>query len=185
MSLVSVKSDAELIKDVLAGSSSASSLLFKRYNQRLYRFVRTKVGNVTAVEEVTQDALIAAFKYLHTFKGDSSFYTWLCKIAIRKMCNQKPTSLKTNAELVERTTPETLMVEKQSITSIVEIMKQLPSKQQSALFYKIYDRMAYLEIGEKLGCSPAYAKNLVYEAKKTIRNQLTEEHNEIKSNTGT
>lgn len=132
------------------------------------------MNNKANAEDVTQIAFIDAFKYLHTYRGESSFYTWLCSIALRVIYKQPSPSIKSDMELVTTVTPEQVFISKQGITNIADAMKQLPTIQQTALYYKIYDVMSYKDIAQILGCTPAYAKNLVYEAKKTIKELLQE-----------
>lgn len=171
---MSVKSDYELAQKALAGDNKSCSLLFNTHYSKLFRFVRSKVNNKTIAEDVTQMALIDAFKYLHTYRGESSFYTWLCSIALRVIYKQPSPSIKSDMELVTTVTPEQVFSSKQSVTNIADAMKQLPAIQQTALYYKIYDILSYKDIAQILGCTPSYAKNLVYEAKKTVKSILQE-----------
>jgi len=170
--LVSVKSDEELLVAAKAGDSEAGSLLLGKYRQRLVRFMRSRLGNSAVAEDVAQDALLDAFRGLQGFRGDCSLYTWLCTIAIRKAYRQPPNSLKTESEMVTHTNPETLLGAKQEVWQVLDNMKQLPHKQQAALYYKVYENMSYADIGYTLNCSPMYAKKLVHYAKKKIRKEI-------------
>lgn len=81
-------------------------------------------------------------------------------------------------EGVTNSTPEDMFSSKQTMTNIAESFKALSKMHQMALFYKVYEQLTYKEIGSKIGCTPSYAKFLVYEAKQIVRPLLKEMYNE-------
>jgi len=167
-----VKSDKVLIAEALGGSEKAYTTLVSMYRQRIYRFIRRRVDDDAQAEEITQDVLLDAYKGLGAFKGDSQLYTWLCTIANRKCLRQPFNSLKTDVEMVDVVTPESLLAVKQKIEGVTVICDTLPNKQRRALLLKEYDGLSYVEISAILSCSPKYAKKLVWKAKRTIRRKM-------------
>ncbi len=168
--LVSAKSNDELlIKEALAGSEEAYSLLTTKYWERIYRFLRKRVNDSAQAEELTQDTFVAAYQYLKTFRGDSQFYTWLCTIAVNKASTRPLNSLKTAFESITVDTPESVYETKQTAQRVLEQIETLPYKQKKALLLKLEDNMCYNDIAVVLRCSPTHAKNLVWKAKKTLR----------------
>jgi len=170
-----VKSDKEIIAEALGGSEKAYATLVSMYRQRIYRFIRRRVNDDAQAEEITQDVLLDAYRGLAGFKGDSQLYTWLCTIASRKCLKQPFNSLKTDVEMVDVVTPESLLSVKQKIEGVTAVCNRLPNKQRRALLLKEYDGLSYLEISAILGCTPKYAKKLVWKAKKTIRREMNEQ----------
>jgi RNA polymerase sigma-70 factor (ECF subfamily) len=170
-----VKSDKELIAEALGGSEKAYATLVSMYRQRIYRFIRRRVNDDAQAEEITQDVLLDAYRGLGAFKGDSQLYTWLCTIANRKCLRQPFNSLKTDVEMVDMVTPESLLAVKQKVEGVTAVCNTLPNKQRRALLLKEYDGLSYVEISAILGCSPKYAKKLVWKAKKTIRREMNEQ----------
>lgn len=169
-----MKSDKEIIAEALGGSEKAYATLVSMYRQRIYRFIRRRVNDDAQAEEITQDVLLDAYRGLAGFKGDSQLYTWLCTIANRKCLKQPFSSLKTDVEMVDVVTPESLLSVKQKIEGVTAVCDRLPNKQRRALLLKEYDGLSYLEISAILGCSPKYAKKLVWKAKKTIRKEMND-----------
>lgn len=169
-----VKSDAELIAEALGGSQKAYASLASLYRQRIYRFIRRRVKDDAQAEELTQDVFLDAFKTLHLFRGESQLYTWLCTIASRKAFKQPLNSLKTDVEMVDTVTPESILRAKQSLEEVTSICERLPNNQRRALLLKEYDGLSHVEIGAILGCSPMYSKKLVWKAKKTIREEVND-----------
>lgn len=75
--------ESQLIQEAQRGSVEAFGQLVRRYQCRLLKFVFYFVGNYYDAEEIAQEAFIRAFRALKKFRGESSFYTWLCAIACR------------------------------------------------------------------------------------------------------
>ena len=74
--------DLELVSRIQNGERDQFRLLAERYAERLMRMVRRLVPSKEDAEEVTQDALLEAFKSLSRFdKKQSSLQTWLMRIA--------------------------------------------------------------------------------------------------------
>jgi len=169
---VSVKSEDQLlIADALGGSEKAYSSLTTKYWKRIFSFLRRRVNDNAIAEELTQDTFASAFRYLHTFRGDSQFYTWLCTIAVNKASRRPFDSFKSEVDSVTSVTPETLLNTKQEFAQVLDSIDKLPEKQRKALYMKHVQGMCYNDIGVALNCSSKHAKNLVYKAKKTLRSE--------------
>jgi RNA polymerase sigma-70 factor, ECF subfamily len=74
-------SDSEIIERVRGGETGLYELLMRRYNQRLFRVVRSVITDDLEAEDVLQDAWVRAFEHLGAFENRSSFATWVTKIA--------------------------------------------------------------------------------------------------------
>lgn len=168
--VVPAKSDGELLVAAKAGDSKSCSLLFTRYWRRVFVFLKKRVKNDAVAEEITQETFIAAFKYLHTYDGSkSSLYTWLCTIALRKMFKSNEDFSYEEVDDVNHITPEYLASTKTEVNRVVDIVSTLPINQQKAFYMKHLYGMCYNEIGDLLNCSKGYAKKMVYEAKKHVK----------------
>ena len=75
--------EAELIEKAKAGSVPAFTLLVESYRERLLRFLLTRCPSVADAEDVLQDTLINAYRYLYSYNPQWRFSTWLYRIAIR------------------------------------------------------------------------------------------------------
>ena len=63
--------------------------LVRAYRGRLLRFLLTRCASYADAEDVLQDALISAYRYIHTYDSRWRFSTWLFRIAIRIAANQQ------------------------------------------------------------------------------------------------
>ncbi len=75
------RDDATLVSQTLEGDKEAYRVLVERYQNRLLMMVTDILNNREDAEDVVQESFVKAFLSLRNFKGQSSFYTWLYRIA--------------------------------------------------------------------------------------------------------
>ncbi|WP_406694737.1 RNA polymerase sigma factor [Singulisphaera sp. Ch08] len=81
--------EEEVIRRVLDGDTASFEWIMRRYNQRLFRVVRSIVGDEAEAEDVMQEAYLHAYEHLRQFEGRSAFSTWLTKIAVYEATNRR------------------------------------------------------------------------------------------------
>ena len=74
--------DHDLVKRVLEGDGTAYRGLVERYQGRIYNVCYGMVRNREDARDLAQEAFVKAYKNLHRFRLESSFYTWICRIAM-------------------------------------------------------------------------------------------------------
>ena len=74
-------SDSEIVLQIISGDKDAYGSIMRRYNQRLFRIVRSFVTDDAAAMDIVQETHIKAYMKLDTFKGPVGFLTWLATIA--------------------------------------------------------------------------------------------------------
>src|SRR6267142_2789248 len=79
--------EMELVRRARSGDLEAYDELVKRYQERIYATVYHMTSNHEDANDLAQDSFIKAFPALKSFKGGSSFYTWLYRIAVNKTIN--------------------------------------------------------------------------------------------------
>jgi RNA polymerase sigma-70 factor (ECF subfamily) len=80
-------SDLKLVERVQRGERAAFDLLVLRYQHKVLKLIMRYVHDATEAEDIAQEAFVKAFRALHSFRGDSAFYTWLYRIAINTAKN--------------------------------------------------------------------------------------------------
>ena len=80
-------SEGDLVQQARNGDLSAYDELVKRYQERIYATIYHMTSNHEDANDLAQDAFIKAFSALKSFKGGSTFYTWLYRIAVNKTIN--------------------------------------------------------------------------------------------------
>lgn len=74
--------EADLVQGARAGDESALRELIRRLNPRLFRVARGIAASDAEAEEIVQDAWLAAFSRLDTFREEARFSTWVTRIAL-------------------------------------------------------------------------------------------------------
>jgi RNA polymerase sigma-70 factor (ECF subfamily) len=76
--------DEEVVGRVRAGDRAQFEVLMRRYNQRLYRIVRSILRDEAETEDVLQQTYLNAYTHLDQFARRASFATWLTRIAVHE-----------------------------------------------------------------------------------------------------
>ena len=79
--------ESELVSRARRGDLQAYDDLVRRYQERIYATIYHMTSNHEDANDLAQDSFIKAFQALKSFKGGSTFYTWLYRIAVNKTIN--------------------------------------------------------------------------------------------------
>lgn len=79
--------ESELVKRARRGDLAAYDDLVRRYQERIYATIYHMTSNHEDANDLAQETFIKAFQALKSFKGGSSFYTWVYRIAVNKTLN--------------------------------------------------------------------------------------------------
>jgi len=99
--LFSEPSDTELIDEVLNGDTDSFSGLVTRHQQKVIGFCLSMLSNRQAAEDATQEIFVKAFTAISGFRRDSSFSTWLYRIAFNHCCSLRKKSSKIHMESLD------------------------------------------------------------------------------------
>jgi len=79
--------ESELVARARRGDLAAYDELIKRYQERIYATIYHMTSNHEDANDLAQESFLKAYQALKSFKGGSSFYTWLYRIAVNKTIN--------------------------------------------------------------------------------------------------
>jgi RNA polymerase sigma-70 factor (ECF subfamily) len=79
--------EGDLVKRARRGDLAAYDELVKRYQERIYATIYHMTSNHEDANDLAQDSFIKAYQALKSFRGGSSFYTWIYRIAVNKTIN--------------------------------------------------------------------------------------------------
>ena len=79
--------DQQLVKRAQGGHLEAYDELIRRYQERIYATIYHMTANHEDANDLAQETFIKAYQALKSFKGDSSFFTWVYRIAVNKTIN--------------------------------------------------------------------------------------------------
>lgn len=150
-----------------AGERAAQEELLGRYHRSVYALVRGYLQNREEAQDVAQRALLEAFAHLPGFRGESSFRTWLYRIALNLASHA---GRKAQAErrlrevpLVDEPRGEAASGEQRldgqaRRQALQRAVAGLPEKQRRAVELRVFEDLSFREVGEVLGCSEDAAK---------------------------
>jgi RNA polymerase sigma factor (sigma-70 family) len=160
----------------------AFNLLVRKYQEKIYYFVRRMVIDHDDADDVVQNIFIKVWNNLGTFREDSKLFTWLYRIAVNESLSfLKSKQLRSYLSL---SSPEAQMVKALNSDHYfdgTEIQKRLheaiiklPKKQQIVFNMRYYDDLSYDEMSEILGTSVGALKASYHFAVKKIEDFVTE-----------
>jgi RNA polymerase sigma factor (sigma-70 family) len=79
--------DQKLVKRAQGSDLEAYDELIRRYQERIYATIYHMTANHEDANDLAQETFIKAYQALKSFKGDSSFFTWVYRIAVNKTIN--------------------------------------------------------------------------------------------------
>ncbi len=95
------ESELELVQRIKAGETDAFEALIKRHERMVFNLLYRMLGDYDDAAEVSQEVFLLAYRSIRRFRGESSFRTWLYRIAI----NQAKNRSKAVSDLRRRTIP--------------------------------------------------------------------------------
>lgn len=74
--------EQELIHTAQTGNIEALSIIYEKYNRRVFNLCLRMIRDRSDAEDLTQDVFVQLFRKIHTFRGQSAFSTWLHRLAV-------------------------------------------------------------------------------------------------------
>ena len=180
--------DIELVRRSQAGDKAAFGELVTRYRQRIYAMAYHMTRNEQDAWDLAQDAFLRAWKSIHRFRGDSSFYTWIYRIvsnvtidSIRKKQGRVETEfddslaglqgIDVRARTVPGGTssPDENIRQKEIGRRIEQAMGKLSAEHRAVLVMKEIEGLQYHEIAEAIGCEIGTVMSRLFYARKKMQ----------------
>ncbi len=168
--------DAALIARYRTGDRSAFDELVRRYQRPLYYLALRYVRVEADAKDVAQRALVKAYSALAGFRADSSFRTWLYRIAINLCLNhlrdRKREEMRPEVGEALAAPPsggDRALIERERGALLRDAIAELPPKQRMVLELRVYDELPFREVAELAGCSENSAKVNFHHAVKRLR----------------
>jgi RNA polymerase sigma-70 factor (ECF subfamily) len=191
-----LSSDQELVRRAKAGGLEAFEALASRYERKVYSLARRILRHEQDAEDVTQQTFLSALEHLEGFREESSFSTWLLRVAthaalkvIRKRKGLPTVSLEANSEPQEgydtvphpeyiadwRESPEELASRNETARLIDEALSELDEKHRVVFLLRDVEGLSVKETADALGLSEANVKVRLLRARLQLRERLTRE----------
>jgi len=177
--------DEELVRQYRSGSEGAFNTLVLRYQEKVYWVARRFSNNHDNADEITQEVFCKMYESLKNFRGDSSLYTWLYRIAVNVSLNflrrQKVRDFFRIDEMFDVEAPEgespDRVVERDEQRALIEqAVATLPKKQKAVFLMRYYEEMPYEEIAKILKTSVGGLKANYFHAIRKVGEYIRNAH---------
>ena len=178
--------DEEVVRRVRAGERALFELLMRRYNQRVYRAVRSVLRDDREAEDAMQQAWLLAWSSLPGFQGTAAFSTWLVRIAVnealgrarRRARGRAAVSLVGTAEgvmSVPDLSPEERAAGAESRRLLERSIDRLPQLYRTVFVLREVEQLSTSDTAEALGLSEDAVKVRLHRARLALRDALAAE----------
>jgi RNA polymerase sigma-70 factor, ECF subfamily len=182
--------DRQLVEEARKGGHAAFRQLVERYQHKVYAMALGMMRDPEQARDAVQDAFVKAYEHLGDFQGDSSFYTWLYRIAMN-LCIDRARRVKrfAHVEFDDALThedddafavsphrlgfdPARALQDKEIRGRVGAALEQLSPTHRSVLVLREVDGLAYKEIAEVMNCSIGTVMSRLFHARKRMQEML-------------
>jgi RNA polymerase sigma-70 factor, ECF subfamily len=171
---------AALLKRARSGDVDARDELVRRHLDDVFRLTSRILGDRDLAQDATQDAFVNALGALHRFRGDSSFRTWLLRIAVntarsagrRQVRRREVNLILADDEPMGGPDPATRAEHSMEAARVEKVLAVLPRKQRLAVGMRIQQGLSYAEIAAAIDCSEGAARVNYHLGLKRLRELL-------------
>lgn len=176
--------DQELVGQAKAGKMAAFELLVNRYQQRVANVISKFVKDRHEIQDVSQEVFIKVFRALPNFRGDSSFYTWIYRIAVNTSKNhlvaksrriqntqvefEDAESFLSNEDYRNLDTPDAVYSRGELEQTMSKAIAQLPEDLKQAIVLREVDGLSYDEIAAQMDCPIGTVRSRIFRARDAI-----------------
>jgi RNA polymerase sigma factor (sigma-70 family) len=165
--------DPQLARAAARGEERAFAAIYRRYQERLFRYCVTIVGSPEDARDALQNAMAKALAAFQRGEAVTHLKPWLYRIAhnesielIRRRREEAPLE---EADGVSDLTIQPAFEGRARLRELVSDLRELPDRQRGALVMRELGDLSAEEIGAVLGTTPAAAKQAIYEARVSLQ----------------
>lgn len=167
------------------GDAEAFAFLVETYETSVYRLALRMCGNSHDAEEVAQEAFVAAWKGLPSFRGESKFSSWLYQLTTnaaidflrREKRHRAAVPIEDEPEPATPDTPQQAVEADEVRRALQQALDALTPEHRQIFLLRQMRQLSYEEIGRLLGLEAGTVKSRLSRAKKQLRENLTQKGN--------
>lgn len=182
--------DLEVVRRVQTGDVAAFDTLIRKYRERVFSVVYNLTSNREDAADLTQDAFIKAFQSIQRFSGQSSFFTWLYRIAVNSTISHlrknrlraffsletvdtdAPVARDIIDALTDKTGGERDAYVRELQEKLNDAMQKLSIKHRTVVTLFEIDGLSHQEIAEVMDCSVGTVRSRLHYAKQLLQAEL-------------
>ncbi len=172
-----MQTDHALVEALLAADEEAVAHMVETYGDRLFKTALAITGDVHHAEEVVQDAFLKAYDNIRTFRAESSFYTWLLRIAVNIARTRRKRLWLVRSVPLERyeqqlsdvADPEASMIRHEERRQVLECLAHLPERYREVLALFYLEDMSVAQIAAMLAQPEGTIKSKLSRARAMLK----------------
>jgi RNA polymerase sigma-70 factor (ECF subfamily) len=192
-----IPADIDLVARSREGDTAAFNELITRHRQRCFAMIFQMVRNEDDAWDLAQDGFVRAWRSLSSFRGQSSFFTWLYRImtnvsldwlrkkrieggqefddtvGLRRIEPGAPTAPKRESEPAER------LVDAEIRKRIDAAIARLSEEHRAVIVMRELDGMEYQEIADAIGCSIGTVMSRLFYARRKLQDMLRDIYEQL------
>lgn len=183
--------DLAIVKRVQEGDVDAFDGLIVKYRERIYAVVYNLTSNREDASDLAQDTFIKAFQSVHRFRGKSSFFTWLYRIALNttlthlrknklrrffsfEKMNEEDHSTGFIEQLVTESDSDKKALMNELQEKLNDAFQKLSLKHRTVITLYEIDGLSHKEISDIVGTSVGTVRSRLHYAKQFLQAELKE-----------
>lgn len=178
--------DFELVRRCLNGNLEQFQALVNKYQERIFLLVYGVVLDRELARDLTQDTFIKAYQALGSFRGKSSFYTWLHKIGFNLALDSKRVKLRRPIQVELDDSRESIAIDcrkgslqpdkevlREELNAVIrQGLKKLTRSQRTAVLLREWEGYSYREIADLMKCSLGTVMSRLYYGREKLKEYL-------------
>jgi len=192
--LATADTDEELVRKAQGGDERAFGGLVSRYETKVYSLALKMIRNPEDAEDVLQDTFLRAYRGIKSFRGHSTFSTWIYRITansalMRLRRKQLPIVSIEDAE--ERDAPVNIadwapgpveqLLSRETQQVMGQAIEELPPEFRQVFVLRDIEELSNAEVAEILELSVAAVKSRLHRARLKVRDRLAGYFSELKA----
>ncbi len=174
------ETEASLLARAQAGDVSAFERLSGAYADRLFMLLLRLLGDRAEAEDVAQEVMLRAWRGIARFQGQSSYFTWLYRIAVNEASRalekkaRQPASVSIGAHELQLPASPAYDPSRQAENSelrrvLGQALAELPPALRTAIVLRDVEGLSTQEAAEIAGVSQAAFKSRLHQARLRVR----------------
>ena len=179
--MVVEETDKELVEGCRRGDPDAFRGLFEKHKDKVYSIALRYSGDEAVAQDISQETFLKLFSAIESFRGDSSFESWLYRLVANCCFDQKRSTRRLMPLLDEllsvlRAPDESILDEvlrMEMSAHVGSVVRSLPPDQRMVVVLRYTEGLSYDEIAAILGCSSGTIGSRLNRAHRVMARRLS------------
>ena len=168
--------DERLVRKAQKGDQAAFAQLVEANQHRLFTLAVRELGSAADAEDAVQEALVRAWRALPRFRAEASFSTWLFRICLNAISDQRSRRSRGGGvpleDVVEPADPRDAIAERELSSALQSALAELDETYRTAVvLFDVLGR-SYAEIAEMLGVPEGTVKSRIFRGRVELARRL-------------